>query len=260
MSYGKSLSQSQNAFVVPPSQPEEEPLETESRHSKRRFNSSLYDAVAGRVNQRGFHPAAAFASRYRDTASSGARSLRPEEVLARAQNYPTKHQRLASAGEGDAYFAHERLPSHLVLPDSSTLEAVHAYAADFYEYATDDHGLHDHQSMDETALIAMGILVEEMAKEVLGETGDLVLVEGEEVPEAPQERPQEDDETGAHSDATTISQLGEPSRRRKRMNVGATSDMATSQENPKSVQRTAKRRKLGNRVSIADAESGEDER
>lgn len=33
--------------------------------------------------------------------------------------------------------------------------------------------------MDETALIAMGILLEEMAKEALGETGDLVLVEGE---------------------------------------------------------------------------------
>ena len=37
--------------------------------------------------------------------------------------------------------------------------------------------------MDETALIAMGVLMEEMAKESLGETGDLVLVEGEEVSE-----------------------------------------------------------------------------
>lgn len=35
--------------------------------------------------------------------------------------------------------------------------------------------------MDETALIAMGILVEETAKESLGETGDMVLVEGEEI-------------------------------------------------------------------------------
>lgn len=31
--------------------------------------------------------------------------------------------------------------------------------------------------MDETALIALGILMEEMAKETLGETGDLALVE-----------------------------------------------------------------------------------
>lgn len=32
--------------------------------------------------------------------------------------------------------------------------------------------------MDETALIAFGILMEETAKEVLGETGDLVFTEG----------------------------------------------------------------------------------
>lgn len=39
----------------------------------------------------------------------------------------------------------------------------------------------DYQSMDETALIAMGILLEEMAQESLGETGDLILVEEEEI-------------------------------------------------------------------------------
>ncbi|KAJ9195639.1 hypothetical protein DTO164E3_6715 [Paecilomyces variotii] len=39
----------------------------------------------------------------------------------------------------------------------------------------------DYQSMDETALIAMGILLEEMAQEYLGETGDLILVEEEEI-------------------------------------------------------------------------------
>lgn len=33
--------------------------------------------------------------------------------------------------------------------------------------------------MDETALLAMAILLEEVAKESLGETGDLVFVEGE---------------------------------------------------------------------------------
>lgn len=32
--------------------------------------------------------------------------------------------------------------------------------------------------MDETALIAFGVLMEELAEEVLGETGDLALVEG----------------------------------------------------------------------------------
>ena len=33
--------------------------------------------------------------------------------------------------------------------------------------------------MDETALLAMGILLEEAAKEILGDAGDLVFVEGE---------------------------------------------------------------------------------
>ena len=33
--------------------------------------------------------------------------------------------------------------------------------------------------MDETALLAMGILIEEAAKESLGETGDLTFTEGE---------------------------------------------------------------------------------
>jgi hypothetical protein len=37
--------------------------------------------------------------------------------------------------------------------------------------------------MDETALIALGILVEESAREILGETGDLAFTEGVEVEE-----------------------------------------------------------------------------
>lgn len=36
-------------------------------------------------------------------------------------------------------------------------------------------------SMDETALLAVGILLEEAAEEVLGEKGDMVFVEGEEM-------------------------------------------------------------------------------
>jgi len=42
-------------------------------------------------------------------------------------------------------------------------------------------------SMDETALLALGILLEEAAEEVLGERGDMVFVEGEET-EKTQER------------------------------------------------------------------------
>ena len=45
------------------------------------------------------------------------------------------------------------------------------------------------ESLDETALLALGILLEEMAGYVLGETGDLAFVEGEEEGD--------DDNTGA---------------------------------------------------------------
>lgn len=41
----------------------------------------------------------------------------------------------------------------------------------------------DFVSMDETALLALGILLEEMAEHVLGDTGDLAFVEGEQIEE-----------------------------------------------------------------------------
>jgi hypothetical protein len=117
-----------------------------------------------------------FASRYRDTASSGARILRPEEVLFRKQ-------RLAKQPIDESYFAHEDLPSDQPLPPSELLKALHVYAAEYYEFATADNGKDDSATMDGTALLAMGILIEELAREALGDTGDLVLVEGEELSE-----------------------------------------------------------------------------
>jgi hypothetical protein len=154
--------------------------------------------------------------------------------------------------EEENYFAHENIRSDIALPNSEILEAIHAYAADFYEFATEDHGLHDHHSMDETALIAMGILVEEMAKEALGETGDLVLVEGEELPN-------DADETGAETDTTNRSQSRERVRRRKRANTGANS-MVSSQDNLKGVRQKFKRRKLKRGASTTDADTELDER
>jgi len=61
------------------------------------------------------------------------------------------------------------------------VKAIHTYSSDFYSRATRKGGKDDWASMDETALLAMGILMEEMATEVLGTTGDLVFVEGEPV-------------------------------------------------------------------------------
>ena len=99
----------------------------------------------------------------------------PEEVLFRRQNAPVRYE------ENDFYFAHELLSSECPLPSSDLLQAIHTYSSDYYDNAIVDGGRDDFRSMDETALIAAGILLEEMARESLGDTGDLVLVEGEEI-------------------------------------------------------------------------------
>ncbi|KAI9833381.1 MAG: large subunit of alpha-aminoadipate reductase [Phylliscum demangeonii] len=100
--------------------------------------------------------------------------------------------------DDDQYFAHERVP--LPLPPSDLLQAIHAYAADFYAAVagggtgrgrrSGEGG--DWRSLDETALLALGVLLEEEAGAVLGETGDLVFVEEEE--EEEDDDDQEDEE------------------------------------------------------------------
>ncbi|KAF3929032.1 hypothetical protein ABW20_dc0102047 [Dactylellina cionopaga] len=63
------------------------------------------------------------------------------------------------------------------LPDSDLLKAVHAYASEFYTAKGWD-GIAG-RSMDESALIAIGVLLEEWCKEMIGENGDMVFVEKE---------------------------------------------------------------------------------
>lgn len=76
------------------------------------------------------------------------------------------------------------MTSEQSLPDSDLLKAIHAYASDFYGRATANGGLLDFESLDETALLGLGILLEEMAEHVLGDTGDLAFVEGEDTSDA----------------------------------------------------------------------------
>lgn len=45
--------------------------------------------------------------------------------------------------------------------------------------------MEDWKSLDETALMALGILMQETAVNTLGETGDLVFTEGEKTTEPP---------------------------------------------------------------------------
>ncbi|KAJ5547608.1 hypothetical protein N7513_004842 [Penicillium frequentans] len=145
---------------------------SDNRNSKSfRHIASLYDSVAGRVNNNGF--VAPRPTRYGDTQASGGRDLRPEEVLYRHK--PKKLEQIVEDESG--YFAHENLPADRPLPSSEILTAIHAYSSDFYANKLRDNGKHNFYSMDESALLAVGILMEELAKEQLGETGDMALTE-----------------------------------------------------------------------------------
>ncbi|KAK2794122.1 hypothetical protein FQN52_009204 [Onygenales sp. PD_12] len=152
----------------PQSSPDRLPRLNQRRHA------NLYDAVAGRVSSDGFRGQSI---PNRTPAPSTSVPVAPEEVLFRRVNAPIRY------AENDFYFADERLLPERSLPESDTLKAIHTYASDFYTSTTLDQGQTDWQSMDETALIALGILLEEAANESLGETGDMVFVEGEEVSE-----------------------------------------------------------------------------
>lgn len=110
----------------------------------------------------------------------------PDEVLFRRLDAPQRY------AEHDVYNAHERdLPQagRDVLPDSHLLKSIHGYASKFYEAmkrrqngaggaAAAAKGSVDEQSMDETALLAFGILLEEASREILGRRGHLVFTQG----------------------------------------------------------------------------------
>lgn len=123
--------------------------------------STLYDAVAGRVNRDGF------------ILSSDQKPAPPDEVLFSRANAPVRYE------ETDTYFSHRRLSPAVRLPESDLLKAIHAYVSDFYGSGMLKDCDLDWGSMDETALMAMGILLEEAVAAKLGKTGDLALVEGE---------------------------------------------------------------------------------
>lgn len=134
--------------------------------------STSINNQAGRISVGGFIPKQSAVSSTRDTASSSTVALPPESVLFRTKYAPTRY------AESDIYFLNEK-NSVTDLPESDLLKALHCYTSDFYACATSDGGLDDWQSLDETALIALGVLMEEAALNTLGETGDLVFTEGE---------------------------------------------------------------------------------
>jgi hypothetical protein len=106
----------------------------------------------------------------------------PDEVLFKRKDAPERYE------EYDIYNSHERdLPQagSGILPESDLLKAIHGYTSNFYgamgrrrKHDIGDGIDVDESSMDETALIAFGILLEEATREVLGHTGEQVFTEG----------------------------------------------------------------------------------
>ncbi|OLN86390.1 hypothetical protein CCHL11_06378 [Colletotrichum chlorophyti] len=180
-----------------------QPLAEQVKRSHR--HASVYDAVAGRVTLDAKLDAAVRDEKMPQPGTQPPRltrhpvhasALAPEEVLFRRKAAPERF------AEFDLYMAHERnlpAPAHASLPDSDLLKAVHSYASHFYavlggpkrnsSYQVGTRSI-DERSMDESALLAFGILLEEAGRDILGAKGDMVFTEGEEVT-APDDATQE---------------------------------------------------------------------
>jgi hypothetical protein len=91
--------------------------------------------------------------------------------LFKQNNAPIRYE------ETDYYFAHENLPGGQQLPSGELLNALHAYIAKLYSRTEGLEMEKVWKCMDETALIAFGILMEETIRAELGETGDLAFTE-----------------------------------------------------------------------------------
>ncbi|EFQ32304.1 membrane protein [Colletotrichum graminicola] len=163
----------------------------ETKRSQRHAN--VYDAVAGRITFESKLGAAARGERPPNASLKppklsrhpiNASALAPEEVLFRRKAAPERF------AEFDVYMSHERRlldSGRAPLPDSDLLKSVHFYASHFYStlggpkrnpsYQVGARNI-DERSMDESALLAIGILLEEAGKDVLGRKGDMVFTEG----------------------------------------------------------------------------------
>ncbi|ATY61503.1 hypothetical protein A9K55_008559 [Cordyceps militaris] len=172
--------------------------QAETNRSKRRV-ATVYDAVAGKLSHhrgplyKGEDSKPALVTKYPHRESK----YGPDEVLFRRKDAPQRYE------ENDIYYAHERdLPrsGRGVLPESDLLKAVHDYSGQFYSRmrrrgnaASQSYNI-DEASMDETALLAFGILLEEAGRDVLGKRGDMVFTEGVEPDDQDEEPSERNDE------------------------------------------------------------------
>ncbi|KAI0431684.1 hypothetical protein F5Y09DRAFT_181947 [Xylaria sp. FL1042] len=185
----------------------------------KRRQANVYDAVAGRVTTTlpidSYSIQRSRVKHHKRNASDSRRNpiLAPEEVLFRRAGAPVRY------AEKDIYQAHEDLPDggRNILPDSDLLKTIHRYASHFYSdlpankqtFSSETGEGISERSMDETALLAFGILLEEASREALGRKGDLVFTEGVAVKERralqveDEEEEDEDAEVFGFKDAVT---------------------------------------------------------
>ncbi|TLD39202.1 meiotic nuclear division protein 1 [Venturia nashicola] len=147
------------------------PTKNAEKSSKRR-KVSVFDAVAGRAGRNGFLATEPEYSRDRDTASSSTRPIPPDDIL-----FSRKGARVRLADEDDYVGMNGLGP----IPPNYLLETTHRYLSRFYDRPDIQRKPLHYKSMDGTALLALGILLEEALDQSLGETGHLAfLTAGEE--------------------------------------------------------------------------------
>ncbi|KAJ4312703.1 hypothetical protein N0V94_007304 [Neodidymelliopsis sp. IMI 364377] len=187
-------------FTRPPSESSAGDESVTSEKPLRR-SANVYDAIAvkrkihadnneGRVTQAGL------VGNITDVKSSR-QPLRPDEVLFKQANAPVRYE------ETDYYNAHASLPANQQLPTGDLLTAIHAYVSKLYSRTAGTEIQPAWKSMDETALIAFGILLEETAREVLGETGDFAFIEAAD---------EEEEAIGVRNDHSDIDEESSKSR------------------------------------------------
>ncbi|KAG0129135.1 hypothetical protein HOY82DRAFT_611093 [Tuber indicum] len=151
-------------MILPPASAAE-PKSTKGKSAKppiKKPNATVYDAVASRVNYAGMINAG-YEDKHGEFRRRSMRAVPADEVLARRKNAPE----VIPYGEGV-----ERM-----LPDTDLLIAIHQYASDFY--GANGMGPASYRSMDETALLGIGVLLEESVRTCLGKEGELALIDEE---------------------------------------------------------------------------------
>lgn len=163
------------------------PVRYETKHA------TLYDAIAGRIKKHhatGFLHTRSHITQLGTTASETDSVNVPPPVR---QESSSRAKSKASASPNEALAARlscaeSELPTASreqleALPDSDLLDAIHDYASALY--SGDDHcGI---RSMDESALLIMGIIAEELTDDVIGEEGHLMLEDRDHHPIEPSE-------------------------------------------------------------------------